>query len=402
MRVVVVGAGVVGVTTAHYLARAGHRVTVVDKESDVAMGTSKANAAQLSYSFGDAMASPKFAAGIPRLLAGADPAILIRPQLDLAFLRWGFSLLGQCRSAKAKSNTTMALQLAVRSARLLAELRASLPDNFSFRAAGKIVLLRTCQQVDDAAAAATLKAEIGCPAEVISMHDAINIEPAIAAMNGNYLAAVHAPGDEVGDAQAFSRTLAAELVRGGACEFLMSTAVDNIVVEQNKVRGLRTNGGDVDAEAVIVCAGIWSHSLLDPLGIDPGIYPVRGYSLTLPATGHSPVVSLTDLGKRFVISRLDYGIRIAGFADFVGMNQSRDAARIRDLLAVARQHAPLAANYETDDPKGWGGFRPTTASGYPQIGPTGVAGLYLNTGHGSLGWTFACASASDVAGMIGQ
>jgi len=151
------------------------------------------------------------------------------------------------------------------------------------------------------------------------------------------------------------------------------------------------------ADAVVVCAGAWSDSLLGPLGIKPHVYPVRGYSVTLPAGNAAPSASITVSSRKIVFSRLNGRIRIAGFADFVGFRTDADADRINALQDIAREYAPLAADYDTDERAEWGGFRPMTPNGRPLVGPTGIDGLYLNTGHGMLGWTLACASGHDIA-----
>lgn len=400
MHVAVLGAGVIGVSTAYYLTLAGHSVTVIDREAQVANATSCANGSQLCYSFTDAMASPAFAWKIPALLAGADPAICIRPSLDTGFLRWSGAFLRQCTAAKAARNTVDLLRLALRSADLLATLQRTVDIEFSFRRAGKLVLLRTAREMADAVRACSLKAGHGCETRVIGLSEAIEIEPGVRRMAGEYAGAVYSPDDSVGDARRFTESLAEHLRKSQRCTFELDTPISGIACEKRKMRGVRTDRGAIDADAVVVCLGPWSPALLKPLGIDPGICPARGYSVTLPPGEHSPSVSVTDLGKRFVVSRIAAGVRIAGFADFVGFDTRRDPRRIRDLLNTARQYAPAAADYDAPANHPWGGFRPITASGRPKIGGTSIDGLYLNTGHGSLGWTLACVSGYDVARLL--
>jgi D-amino-acid dehydrogenase len=400
MHVAVLGAGVVGVTTAYFLVEAGHDVTVIDREAGVAQGCSLGNGAQLSYSFTDAMANPAFLARMPLLLAGFDPAIHVRPPIDANLLRWGLEFIRECTASKARANTLANLHLALRSKQLIDELRTKIPGDFTYRTAGKIILLRTEKERAAAIATSRIKAQLGAVTKVISIDEAIDIEPAIQHMTGHYVGATYSPGDDVGDSHAFSRAVAALLQRKSNCRFKLSTSIDQIVMERGRVRAVATNHGPIAVDNVVVCLGSGSFAILKPLGIDVGILPARGYSVTLPPGEHSAMVSITDIGKRFVLSRIGERVRIAGFADFVGFRTAKDPQRVRKLLQVASNTAPAAADYSSTDNNAWGGLRPLTANGQPRIGPTVVSGLYLNAGHGSLGWTLACASAERLVDSI--
>ncbi len=392
MHVAVLGAGVIGVTTAYYLTEAGHTVAVLDREDQVANACSFANGAQLSYSYTDAMATPGFLATIPRLLAGLDAGIRFRAPLSADLLRWGRAFLAECTTRKATANTLETLLLAQRSKLLLARLGEQLDGDFAYRPAGKIVLLANEKDRQDALRSCELKASHGCATSVISLDEAIDIEPAIQHMTGEYRAAVYAAGDDVGDANTFSSALARRLLEGGQCSFQLSTNVRRVVTEDQRVRGIETDCGVLDADAVVVCLGAWSPRILKPLGIWRPVIPARGYSITLRPGPHANSVSVTDLARRLVIGRIGEQMRVAGFADFVGYKTTRDTHRISQLITAAQRCAPRAADYSTSPNQAWGGFRPLTPNGQPLIGATPVNGLYLNTGHGSLGWTLACAS----------
>jgi len=400
MHVAVLGAGVVGVTTAYYLTEAGHSVTVIDRENQVAKACSFANGSQLSYSYTDAMATPGFIATIPRLLAGLDAGIRFRAPLSTDLLRWGRAFLFECTTKKAIANTLQTLLLAQRSRQLLTQLGDQLDDDFSYRPAGKIVLLASHKDRQAAIRNCELKASHGCSTSVISFDEAVDLEPAIKYMTGTYDAAVYSPGDAVGDANAFSGALARRLLQGARCRLQLSTKIRRVVTENKRVRGIDTDHGVLDADAVVVCLGAWSPGILKPLGIVQPIYPARGYSVTLQPGPQPNSVSVTDLGRRFVISRVGAQMRVAGFADFVGFGTTRDEHRIEQLTATARCSAPQAADYSTAPNQAWGGFRPLTPDGRPLIGPTPVGGLYLNTGHGSLGWTLACVSGELLVNSI--
>jgi D-amino-acid dehydrogenase len=400
MHVVVLGAGVVGLTTAYYLSQNGHRVTVVDSADEVAAGASGGNGGQLSYSFTDAMASPALLSKMPRMMAGLDPAFHVRPPLNSQLISWGLSFLRQCTSERNRKNTTAILKIALCSAKLMAELRSRVPLDFSFRQAGKLVMLGGQKAWDDAEELCELKRKHGCEVSVISIQEAEKIEPALQHMTNAYYGAVYSEKDEIGDSLAFTSGLSQWLLSNRDVEFRLNTTVRKIITKNGKLLAADTDQGRLDADAMVVCMGSWSNQVLHPLGIRTKIYPMRGYSLTLPAAPNSSSVSITDPNSKIVFSRLDEQIRIAGFADFVGYSTEKDANRAQTLLATARKIAPQIANYDVESINEWGGFRPLTPDSRPLIGPSKIEGLHLNTGHGMLGWTLACATSHEVASGI--
>ena len=367
MHIAVLGAGVVGVTTAHFLAEAGHDVTIIDRACGVARECSLANGAQLSYSYTEVMASPAFLLRLPGLVAGTDAAIRFRPPVSADLVRWGLAFLGQCSRSNAAANTRANLAMAVRSAQLLRDLRNQLPADFHYREAGKLILLDTPREVDNARRASELKAEFGVRASVVSIEEATDIEPAIGAMTGPYAGAVYSPGDDVGDSREFSELLAQRLQAQHGARFIFDTAITGLIRNRNRILGVRTAGGDIEADAVVVCLGAWSPVLLREAGIRILVTPARGYSLTLPPGRTMPSASVTDFGKRFVITRLGEKTRVAGYADFVGFSTRGDDARVRRLIATARAAAPEAADYDYADNHAWGGYRPLTPDGRPIV-----------------------------------
>jgi D-amino-acid dehydrogenase len=400
MHIAVLGAGVIGVTTAYYLSERGHSVTIVDRADDVASGASGGNGGQLSYSFTDAMASPALLGKIPRIMAGLNPAFYMRAPVNRDLIRWGLAFLNQCTWAKHRKNTLEILQLAMRSGELMTELRTRTSVKFSHRRAGKLVMLDGPAGLEEAKQACALKLEYGCDARVITLEQAIELEPALDRMTNDYAGAIYSESDEVGDPMAFSSGLGEWLTANGDIELRLNTTVSNIVTKNQKLVAVETDQGTLKADRVIVCLGAWSHRLLRPLGIKTNIYPMRGYSLTLPSIKSSNSVSITDLTSKTVFSRLGDKIRIAGFADFVGYRTSKDQIRTRALLETARKTAPEIADYTINSAAEWGGFRPMTVDSLPVIGPSSVDGLYLNTGHGMLGWTLACVSGHKLASSI--
>jgi len=402
MHVVVLGAGVVGVTTAYYLAERGHEVTIVDRALSVASATSHANGAQLSYSYTDSLARPEFVPKIPSLMLGLDPAIRVRTLGNFALYPWGIHFLAQCTNAKARDNTIAVLQIALRSARLIAELQDELGLEFSYRRAGKLVVLGDDAALESARARRELKLQHGCVTEVLTPQEAIEMEPALGAMRQEIAGAVYSEHDEVGDAEAFSVELGDWLQSNRGVTFRPGTEVTGIRRDAGRLAAIRTAAGELACDAAVVCLGPWSQAFLRPLGIDPLIYPVRGYSVTLPPGPVAPTISVTNIKRRIVYSRIKGQVRIAGFADFVGFDVRADDERLELLLQIARELAPEAADYGVADKQSWGGFRPVTPSSRPVVGASKIPGLYLNVGHGVLGWTLACATAQDVASAVGQ
>jgi D-amino-acid dehydrogenase len=399
-RVLVLGAGVTGVATAWYLSQKGHDVTVVETSDGVASGTSRANAGQLSYSFTDSMARPEFLRKVPGLVMGRDAGVLIRAKPDAAFLRWGREFLRQCTTVRARDNTVAVLKLAMRSAALMEQLMQAVPLEFDFARAGKLVLLSHPDEVARARESALLKREYGCLTEVLTRDEALEVEPALGAMRGDFIAATYSRNDHVADARKFTEGLADWLKREATVDFRLRETAARLVLEGDRVTRVLTDRNEYTADAVVVCLGTGSTTLLAPHGIDPAICPVRGYSITLPPGPHAPSASISDVSHRIVLSRLGSSIRIAGFADFVGSDTRHDESRLDGLVATARRVAPLAARYDDGDMQRWGGLRPMTPDGRPRVGATRVRGLFLNTGHGMLGFTLACATGEAVADQV--
>jgi len=397
MHVVVLGAGVIGVSTAYYLAELGCRVTVVERADDVARATSYANGGQLSYSFTESLATPGFIMKIPALLLGRDIGARIRmsPQL----MHWGVRFLTQCTSKRARTNSLTLLKTARRSQHLMSKLRQTISFDFAFRPAGKLVLLATDEEVRTAENSTALKRKHGSDVELLSASEATSVEPALAALDMPIKAAVYSRGDEVGDARKFVVGMRKYLEHQQDVTFHVGMSANRLIRKDGRIVGVHCDES-INADAVVVCLGIWSRDLLRDVGVDPHIYPVRGYSVTLPISTASPSVSVTALRERFVFSRLNDTIRIAGFADFKGFDNRDDEDRVGALVNTARRVAPHAADYDIEDQHPWGGFRPMTPSGQPHAGRTNVEGLFLNTGHGMLGWTLACATGKATADAV--
>lgn len=400
MHVVVLGAGVAGVSSAYYLATQGCKVTLIDRAPEAAEGTSKANGGQLAYSFVDALAQPSLLTAIPGLLLGKDPAMRVKPFATPSMIGWGLSFLAQCTSSRARNNTLAVLKLAQQSAKSLSELRVQTGIDFGFARAGKVMLLPVGSDLDATRRSIAAKKAQGCESSLLTMGEVRERFPALGHFPLEYGGALFAPDDEVGDARVFTQKLAAWLkqTHNVACRF--SENVNRIGIQNGRATGVQTDAGPITADAVLVCLGSQSAQLLADCGVRAPIYPLRGYSVTLPSGSAVPKVSVTDMQRRIVFSSLNGRIRIAGLADFVGDDHSRDQRRIRHLLSTAQKIAPDYANYNVEDIDPWAGDRPMTADGRPLVGATKLPGLYLNCGHGMLGWTLAAATAQQAAAAI--
>jgi D-amino-acid dehydrogenase len=398
VHVLILGAGVVGVTTAYYLAQQGCDVTVIDREDGVASAASYANAGQLSYSFTDSLAKPSFFAELPGLLLGREPGSKVR--LDPALIGWGLRFLANCNSRRAASNTIALLKIAMRSGELMQDFLQAVPIEFSHRAAGKLILLSNEKQLRSAHKSCALKRANGCETDVLTRQETLSIEPTLADINEDFIASIYSKDDTIADSFEFTNKLRGHLESTGRVSFRLGAKVCGINATQGRFSTVALENDATGADAVVVCAGVQSAALLRPLGIRLPMYPVRGYSLTLPVADATPSASYTVLRRRMVIGRIGGSVRVAGFADFVGYRTDADQERTAALLKLAREVAPGAADYEAADCRPWAGNRPMTPNGRPFVGPSKVKGLYLNTGHGMLGWTLAHACAADVAAAV--
>ncbi|MFK8030213.1 MAG: FAD-dependent oxidoreductase [Gammaproteobacteria bacterium] len=396
MHIAVIGAGVTGVTTAYYLAQKGAEVSLFDSANEAGMGASFGNGAQLSYSFADPMARPAMLRALLPMLMGRDRAMNIH--LSAALIPWGMRFLRECTPVRTQRNLYAALSITDESSKLLEPLLQHTLVDCSHHVAGKLVLLSSPVALRQAEAVCKIKRELGFDTQTISLKEATEIEPAISNMTDNYCGAVYSRYDAVGDAHQFCQSLGDWLTHNTSTTLRLSTAVQALK-KDSRSPGVVVNAETEHFDAVVVCAGNSSAQLVKPLGVNLPIYPVRGYSLTLPLKRQSPHVSITLASRRLVLSRLDTSLRIAGFADFTTDHQL-DKARGQALLETARSAAPEAADFDSNDIKTWSGNRPMTPNSLPYVGATQVAGLYLNTGHGMLGWTMACGTAHRVANSI--
>jgi len=390
MKICVLGAGVIGVSTAYALGRLGHDVIVIDKAADVAQGASYANGAQLSYSYIDPLASPATLWKLPRYLLGRDPALQLRFSPSLDYLRWGLSFLHNCSSSKLASNRAARQTLSKQSSAALESFERDIPNGFKPTGRGKLVLAQT--QADYNA----FRTDKG----FVSSERCLEIEPSLRSWNGPILGAIYSETDCALDTIHYCQTLKKLAEENFSVQYIFEQTVQSLTQTKDEVTGVATDCETYEADRVILCMGNNAGVFLKQLGMRLPIYPAQGYSLTLPTSNTSPRVSVTDLKNKTVYANLGDRFRIAGFVDMNQVPQSSNS-RIEQLKDIARHSWPNVADFD-GQVETWTGARPMMPSGVPVIGSTKIKGLYLNVGHGSLGYTFAAGSAMKIASLIGH
>lgn len=400
MHVCVLGGGVIGVTTAYRLARAGMRVTLVERHSRAGAETSFANGGQLSYSYVAPLAGPSVPAHLPEWLLSRAAPLRFRPSLSLAQWRWCLAFLRLCTAARSRQTAIELLALGAHSRKLMQTLMTEEALDFAFRRSGKLVVYRDRAEFENARAQMAFLADFGAEQCALDGAGCIDIEPALNALKGKLAGGIFTASEETGDCLLFTRELARVAAAKYGVRFIGDASVRGLRREGHRIVAAHTSQGDVDADAFVVALGNGSPDLVRPLGVRLPMYPLKGYSLTMPidARHAAPEVSVTDLHHKIVYARLGAHLRVAGMVDMTPADSPGDAARIRLLAAQARATMPQAGDFSALST--WTGFRPATPDSKPLIGATPLANLWLNTGHGALGFTLATASAELLTDAI--
>jgi D-amino-acid dehydrogenase len=399
MKVLVMGAGVVGVATAYYLGKGGASVTVVDRQPGPALETSFANGGQISANHATPWATPGAPLKALKWLGRIDAPLLLHLRWDPALAAWLVRFLANCTRRRLRINIERALRVALYSRRQLRELRAETGIEYDQLTCGILHIFRNPRDYAEALPGVALMNELGCERRVVSAADCVALEPALAPARDILVGGIFSPGDESGDAHTFALRLA-ELCDGLGVQFRWRQPVRRLLRSGQRIVGVETDGGDIDADSFVLAFGSWSPLLLKPLGVTLPVYPGKGYSVTIPIDGHmgAPTVSLIDDEFKMVYSRLGDRLRVAGTAEFAGWDVSVTEARARFLLGKAIELFPDCGDAERA--QFWAGLRPSTPDGVPVIGRAGFDNLFLNTGHGTLGWTMACGSGRIVADLV--
>ena len=398
MRVVILGSGVVGVASAYYLARAGHEVTVIDREAGPALETSFANAGQISPGY----AAPWAAPGVPlkavKWMFEKHAPLAIRLDGTRFQLQWMWQMLRNCTAERYAVNKGRMVRLAEYSRDCLQALRADTGIQYEGRTGGTLQLFRTQQQLDGAAKDMAVLQEANVPFELLSPAELKNAEPALAAVSHKLTGGLRLPGDETGDCQLFTTRLAA-LAESLGVKFRYNTPIDALAIAGGKIAGVQCGSETVRADAYVVALGSYSTSFISNLMKIP-VYPLKGYSITAPIVDETaaPVSTVLDETYKIAITRFDQRIRVGGMAEIVGFDKTLRAARRETLEMCVNDLFPGGG--DTSKATFWTGLRPMTPDGTPIVGRTPVSNLFLNTGHGTLGWTMSCGSGQLLADLI--
>jgi len=404
MKVIVLGAGLLGVTSAYFLRQQGHDVTVVDRQAAAAAETSFANGGQISVSHAEPWANPSAPLKVLKWLGQEDAPLLFRLRADARQWRWGLQFLRECTPARTRRNIEQIVRLGTYSRDTLQQLRRDTGIAYDQRTQGILHFYTSEKEFDAAEAPAAQMRELGCDRRVISADEAVRIEPALANIHPQLAGATYTSEDESGDANRFARELVT-LCEAAGVRFLMShtvTAIREAAGEVDHVEATDSEGRfqRLRADAYVLAMGSLSPLLAKPLGLELPIYPAKGYSVTMPvkdpAKAHQ--VSLTDDEYKLVFSRLGDRLRIAGTAELNGYD--RDLNRVRCEAIVRRVEALFPGAGDSERAQFWTGLRPATPSNVPIIGRSKLGKLFLNTGHGTLGWTHACGSGKSIAQIV--
>lgn len=403
MRVIVLGAGVVGTAAAWFLSRAGHEVSVIDRQPAAGMETSYANGGQISVSHAEPWANPSAPFKVLKWLFREDAPLLFRPRLDWAQLRWCLGFLRECTPARTRHNIIQIVNLGLYSRATLRALRAETGIAYDHLARGILHFYTSRQEFDAAQEPARLMREFGCELDMKTPEECVAIEPALASARDLLVGGSMTPSDESGDAHQFTQRLAA-LCSARGVRYHYDTTILALDAAGRRIEGVRVRDREgsrlLKADAYVLALGSYSAGLAARLGLRLNIYPAKGYSVTMPVSDPARAyqVSLTDDEYKLVFSRLGDRLRIAGTCELNGYDTRLNDVRCRAI--VKRTGELFPGGGDTTKAEFWTGLRPATPSNLPYIGATRYPNLFLNTGHGTLGWTHACGSGRAIADIV--
>jgi D-amino-acid dehydrogenase len=401
MHILVIGAGIVGCATAYQLLRDGHTVELVDAQPEAGRVSSFANGAQLSYSYVEPLASPATLRALPKLLFEKDSALKFTPRLDWQQWAWGIRFLNACTSSQTQSGTRALLELAALSRQTLDAWMHENAWDIDFAKNGKLVLCRDEKSLALQAAQVHLQASMGCEQEMLTAQECIEREPALAASQSPFVGGVWTASECMADPYKLCQSLVHSIAaRGGTLHF--STRVRSIELRQGRFHALHTSQGKLQADAIVIASGTATPALCEPLGIRLPIYPIKGYSLTVPIAQPEKIAqcSITDLGLKTVFAPLGNHLRVAAAAEIVGHDLTVTPKRVEQMLQATESLFPGAC--DLSQPVTWSGLRPATPNSLPIIGASRVPGVFINAGQGALGLTLAAGSAVRLSKAMSQ
>lgn len=399
MHVIVLGSGVIGTTTAYYLARQGAKVTVLDRQPGAAQETSYANAGQVSPGYSTPWAAPGIPLKAIKWLFKKHAPLAIRLDGSLYQLKWMAAMLANCSADRYAVNKERMLRLAEYSRDCLRELRADTGIHYEERARGTLQLFRTEAQMEAARRDIAVLEEVGVPYELLDRNRLVSAEPALARSLHELAGGLRLPNDETGDCRLFTTRLA-EMAAALGVEFRYNQSVTGLNTAGGQVTGVRVGNEVLTADRYVAAFGSYTRGFLEPLGLDLPVYPVKGYSLTIPMKDEAaaPVSTILDETYKIAVTRFDDRIRVGGMAELSGFDLRLKDARRKTLELVVNDLFPGSGDVARAE--FWTGLRPMTPDSTPVVGPTRYGNLFLNTGHGTLGWTMACGSGKLVADQV--
>lgn len=399
MEVIVLGSGVIGLTSAWYLAQAGHDVTVVERQPKSAEETSFANAGQISYGYSSPWAAPGIPVKAMKWLLQKHAPLKIKPSVSPELYVWASKMLANCSQKKYQVNKARMLRVANYSRQCLLDLRLQHDLQYEGRQQGTLQVFRSEAQIEAVAKDIQVLAESGTQYEELDVASCIAVEPALAKVKDKLVGGLRLPDDETGDCYLFCQQLT-ELAKQAGVKFKFDVTVQSLNQQAGKITSVTTSEGELKADAYVVAMGSYSASLLSSLGIDIPVYPVKGYSLTMPVVDgdSAPISTVMDETYKVAMTRFDDRIRVAGTAELAGFDFSLTKQRKETIAMVIQDLFPEGG--DISQAEFWSGLRPMTPDGTPVIGKTPFGNLFTNTGHGTLGWTMACGSGRLLADIV--
>jgi D-amino-acid dehydrogenase len=399
VKIIVLGSGVIGTTSAYYLAKAGHEVTVVDRQAEPAMETSFANAGEVSPGYASPWAGPGIPMKAVKWLLMRHSPLVVRPILDPEMWRWMVQMLMNCNHKSYAINKARMVRLAEYSRDCLIELRRDTGITYDERSQGTLQLFRTQAQLDAAAKDIEVLKQYGVPYNLYDPKGCLGPEPALARVAGKFVGGLQLPGDETGDCFKFTQRLA-ELAKQAGVVFRQNVAIERLNVEGDRIASVTTSKGALKADSFVLALGSYSPIMLRQIGIRIPVYPVKGYSITIPVVdaAGAPESTIMDESFKVAITRLGERIRVGGTAEISGYDLTLREARRDTLVHSVSDLFPHGG--DVAQAEFWCGLRPMTPDGTPVIGPTALRNLFLNTGHGTLGWTMSCGSGRVLADIV--
>ena len=400
MRVLILGSGIIGTTSAYYLAKQGHDVTVIDRQNSVALETSHGNAGQLSYSFSSPWAAPGLPLSLIKWIFSKYPPLIVNPNLNSETVKFLYQMLKNCNSKSYEVNKSRMVRISNFSKKCLLELEKDEDIFYEQRKQGSLLLFKSAKQIENIKKDLSLLEKLNIQYELLDLNGCIQAEPGLHHVKSEFTSGLRFANDCTGNCYLFTNQLYKKCLEMGV-KFEFNTQIEDIQIEKERISSIKTNRGEFDSDSYVVALGSYSSKILSKIGINIPLYPVKGYSITLPVLNNedAPQSTIIDDTFKIGITRLGNNIRVAGTAHITGYNLELREKSLSLLKYGLNRLFPYATE-ECDDMKFWAGLRPNTPDGPPIIGSTPYSNLYLNTGHGTLGWTMSLGSGKLLADII--